>query len=144
MITLPTLTGFNVMTTSGSIFAQIPQATVMFITARTAAGGTVTPPPNKDVFLGDGRRRRRRRLHRYGGEAVSVVAPDHKSATVTQGSPFAPIPAPPTETPAQIAQVTKLTNQCLALGSTALGNTGTAPLSECFTVWTGNGNIVFH
>jgi hypothetical protein len=90
VITLPTLIGTSITTKVGNINAQIPQAAVLLIKATTASGGTVTPPPNKAVELNvdptsgdttdtgdDGG---------AAGQAISVVAPDHKSATIQLGS----------------------------------------------------------
>jgi hypothetical protein len=144
VITLPTVQGFNISTSSGNISAQIPQATVLLISARAATGGTVTPPPNKDVYVTCTSSSDDSSDDTPSGAAISVVAPDHRSATVTLGSPFLPSPTPAMPTPAQMATEMQLTSQCLSLGSTATGNTGQSPLAQCMTVWTGNGNIVFH
>ncbi len=94
VITLPTLIGTSITTKVGNITAQIPQAAVLLITATTASGGTVTPPPNKSVELNldptsgdttdtssgdDGG-------PSATGQALSTVAPDHKSATIQLGA----------------------------------------------------------
>jgi hypothetical protein len=91
VITLPTLVGTSITTKVGNINAQIPQAAVLLVTATTAGGGTVTPPPDKAVELNldpssgdttdmtgdDGG---------FAGQAISNVAPDHKSATIQMGA----------------------------------------------------------
>jgi hypothetical protein len=83
VITLPTLAGTSITTKTGNISAQIPQAAVLFITARALTGGSVTPPPNKAVEIstsgGDDD-------DTNAGAAISTVAPNHTSATIQLGS----------------------------------------------------------
>ena len=92
VITLPTLIGTSITTKVGNINASIPQAAVLLITATSASGGTVTPPPNKAVELnldpttGDTTDTSGDDGGSNSGEAISTVAPDHKSATIQLGA----------------------------------------------------------
>jgi hypothetical protein len=92
VVTLPTLVGTSITTQVGNINAWIPQAAVLLITATTATGGTVTPPPNKAVELqvdpttGDTTDTASGDDGGAAGQALSKVAPDHKSASIQLGS----------------------------------------------------------
>jgi hypothetical protein len=83
VITLPTIAGASITTKVGDISVQIPNAAVIFITAKSLSGGTVTPPPNKAVQIsgtGDDDD------DDSNGTAISTVAPDHRSATIQLGT----------------------------------------------------------
>jgi hypothetical protein len=86
VITLPTVTGTTITTNVGDISAQIPNASVLLITATVVTGGTVTPPPNKSVELGDDDDDDDDDGTGATGTAVSTVSADHKSATIQLGT----------------------------------------------------------
>jgi hypothetical protein len=91
LIALPTITGTSIATDDGNITAQIPDSANLLITATTASGGTITPPPNRDV-QGDQSNDNSTSSFDLGPHlrtlAVSTVAGDHKSATIQLGDPL--------------------------------------------------------
>jgi hypothetical protein len=87
VIALPTMVGTSIVTDTGDITAQIPDAANLLITATTAGGGTVTPPPNKSVVSDDSQTQAFHARSFAHPLAVSNLGPGNKSATIQLGNP---------------------------------------------------------